>query len=97
MSPGSTRVVLLGRGNVEPSRTRRHVEALDGFVDYEEQSSASRFPAAPRTPQVDWLPRNHGSNRVTSVHGISVHDPRHRLLIGVHVRRGNIFLGSDEG
>src|SRR5438552_9200261 len=80
----------------DASRTRRHVEALDGFVDYEEQSSASRFPAPPRSSQVDWFPRNHGGNRVTSVHGIGVHDPRHRLLVSVHVRRGNIFLGSDE-
>ena len=30
------------------------------------------------------------------MHGIGVHDPRHRLLISVHVRRGNIFLGPDE-
>ena len=80
----------------DASRTRRHVEALDGFVDYEEQSSASRFPAPPRSSQVDWFPRNHGGNRVTSMHGIGVHDPRHRLLISVHVRRGNIFLGPDE-
>ena len=30
------------------------------------------------------------------VHGVGVHDPGHRLLVGVHVGRGNILFRADE-
>ena len=30
------------------------------------------------------------------MHGVGVHDPRHGLLVGVHVGSGNIFFRSDE-
>ena len=33
---------------------------------------------------------------MADVHGVGVHDPGHRLLVGVYIGCGNIFFGSDE-
>src|SRR3712207_8197946 len=42
------------------------------------------------------LARDDGVNGVARVHGVCVHDPRHRLLVGIHVGRGHVLLRPDE-
>ena len=55
---------------------------------------ASRRPREP--PRFTGLPVTTARHRLPHVHGVGVHDPRHRLLVGVHVRRGNVLLRPDE-
>src|ERR1019366_3920341 len=37
-----------------------------------------------------------GGDRVARVHGVGVHDPRHDLLIGIDVGRGDVAFGPDK-
>ena len=49
-----------------------------------------------RPAQRHRLAGHHRRDRVARVHGVGVHDPRHHLLVGVHVRRRHVALRSDE-
>src|SRR3990172_3593763 len=37
-----------------------------------------------------------GGDGVSAVHAVRVHDPCHDLVVGTHVRGGNVSLGADE-
>src|SRR5262247_1188694 len=41
------------------------------------------------------LASHDGGHRVAGVHGKGVHDPRHRLGVGAHVRSRNVLLGPE--
>src|SRR5205807_334674 len=63
-----------------------HLESLCRFSYDNQQSPSGRFAPPPRSTEIDRFTRHDCIDGVTSVHGIRVHDPRHRLLISIHVR-----------
>ena len=75
---------------------RLHAELAHRFVTHDHQAAPRRFPASARSTDVERLTRDHGSYRLTHVHGVGIHDPRHGLLVGIHVRSGNVFFRTDE-
>ena len=79
-----------------PRRRRSHSESFDSFIDDEQQAPSSSFAPASRPSKVDRFPGHDSVNRMARMHRISVHDPRHRLFIRIHVGRWNIFFWSDE-
>ncbi len=79
-----------------PGVRRRHLESFDGLTNDNQQSSSGRFAPSPRTSKVDRLAGDYGIDRMSRVHRIRVHDPRHCLFVGIHVGRGHIFFRSDE-
>ena len=42
------------------------------------------------------LAGDHRGLGMAHVHGVGVHDPRHGLLVGVHVRSGNVTLRAEQ-
>ena len=54
---------------------------------------ASRRPSEP--PISTGLPVTTAVDGVADVHGVGVHEPRHDLLVGVHVGRRHVLVGSD--
>ena len=75
---------------------RRHAEPLDGLVDDEQEAAAGRLAPARGAAEVNGLAGDDGRHGVARVHRVGVHDPGHRLLVGVHVGRGHVLLGADE-
>src|SRR5215212_8865383 len=75
---------------------RRHPESLDGFVDHKQYSASGSFATAGRATQIYRLARVHRRNGVARVHGVSVHNPGHGLLVGVHVRSRHVLFWSNE-
>src|SRR6202007_3295384 len=53
-------------------------------------------PGSLRAPtgatNVEGLSRYYSGYRLPHMHGIRVHDPRHRLFVGVDIRGGHIFF-----
>src|SRR5689334_17204920 len=78
------------------SLTRRHLETLDALVYNKQYAATRRFTPARRPAKVDRLARDHRVNSVTCVHRIGVHNPRHGLLVGVHIGSRHVLLRSDE-
>ena len=72
------------------------IQIAQALVAHHLHAAARGLNAALRAAHVDRLARHHGGHRLPHVHGVGVHDPRHGLLVGVHVRRGNILLRPDE-
>src|SRR5713226_9269138 len=79
-----------------PSIARSHLESLGGFIYDDQQSSTGRFAPPSRAAEIDWLAGYYSIHRVSRMHGIRVHDPRHRLLVCIHVRSRHILLWPDE-
>ena len=62
------------------------------------EAAARRRLAAPlRAAERDGLARHHAQLGVAAHHRDGVHDPRHRLLVGVDVGRGDVAVGADDG
>src|SRR5688572_25981625 len=76
--------------------SRCHLEALYGFVDNKKYAAARRFTPARRAAEVDGLSSDHSRDGMTSVHRVSVHDPGHGLLVGIHVRSRHVLFWSNE-
>jgi hypothetical protein len=58
--------------------------------------AASGGLAPPRRPaDDDRLARDDAGHALALGHRVGVHHPRHRLLVGPHVRRGNVEVGAD--
>src|SRR6476620_7139420 len=74
----------------------RHLEPLDTFVYNKHYAATRGFAPSGRAAEVDGLARHHCVYGMPRVHGVGVHDPRHRLLVGIHVRRGHVFFWSNE-
>src|SRR5688500_2782902 len=62
------------------------VDALEGLQRDKHASPSGRLRPPARAPQIDRLARYHGRFGVAHVHGVRVHDPRHRLLVRINVR-----------
>ena len=73
-----------------------HVEVAQALVADHHHAAAGGLNAPARAADVDRLAGDHAGHRLAHVHGVGVHDPRHGLLVGVHVRRGNVLLRPDE-
>ena len=94
----------------QPRRLRAHVsasldddarglpvapETFEGLVADDHAPAPGRLAAAARASEVERLSRHARRHRVPDVHGVGVHDPGHRLLVGVHVRGGDVALRAD--
>src|SRR5262249_35133287 len=69
-----------------------HVEFLQRFIADHHDAAARRFAAPARSADVNRFPRYYRGHGLPHVHGIGVHHPGHGLLVGVHVRGGNVLL-----
>ena len=67
-----------------------------GLDDTVDSATRGRFVAAFRPAERNGLAGDDARNRVPDMHRVRVHDPGHRLGIGVDVRRGDVALGADE-
>ena len=65
-------------------------KSLQRFKRHDHAAAAGRFGPSARSAQIQRLAGDHRGNRVARVHGVGVHDPRHHLLVGVHVGRGHV-------
>ena len=72
------------------------VQALQGFVGDDHDAASGGFTTAFGSAHVFRLAGDDSRDRLAHVHGIGIHDPRHGLLVGVHVGSGNIFFRPDE-
>src|ERR1700727_1019017 len=73
-----------------------YVEMLERFIAYDADAPSRGLAPPARPADVQRLSCNYGGDSLAHVHGIGIHDPRHHLLVGVDVRRGNILLRADE-
>ena len=73
-----------------------YVQVLEGLQGQISGSAAGRLDSAFRASHVDRLARHRGRDRVALVHGNGVHDPRHDLRAGAHIRRGDVLFRADE-
>ena len=70
---------------------------LAGLTQGVETTACCRFATAERPAKRNWLARDHAKFGVAAHHRDGVHDPGHRLFIGVDIRRGDIAIGTDDG
>ena len=73
-----------------------HAKLLDGLITDDGDTAASGLFTSARTAEIDRLAGDDGVDGLSHVHGVGVHDPGHGLLVGAHVRCGNVFFRSDE-
>ena len=71
-------------------------ERLHRFVDDVHAAARRRLVAPERSADRDRLAGNDSRNRVAVLHRERVHDPGHDLRRRVDVRRGNVFLRTDD-
>ena len=71
-------------------------ELFAGLIANDHHAASGRFAAAARAADVDRLAGDDRGHGLAHVHGVGVHHPRHDLLVGVDVGRGNVFLRTDE-
>ena len=74
----------------------RPPEALARALGDHHDSGARRLAAKDRPADRDRLPGDDLGDRVPHLHRVRVHHPGHRLLVGGHVRRGDVGLWADE-
>src|SRR5262249_28602442 len=73
-----------------------HIEVAKALVAIHHDAAARRLYPSARSANVQRLASHHTRNRVARVHGVGIHDPCHRLLVGVDVRSGYILLRPDK-
>ena len=71
------------------------LETLQRLVANDHAAPRGLLPGALRTPDLNRLSGYAGRDRMPDVHGIGIHDPGHGLLVGAHVRRRNVELGTE--
>ena len=71
-------------------------QLLAGFIAHDHHAAPGGFAASTGAANVDGLSGDARGHRLAHVHGVGIHHPRHDLLVGVDVGRGNIFFGADE-
>ena len=74
----------------------RQCEVAQRLIADRRDAAPGRFPPATRAANRERLASDHRRHCLAHVHGIGVHDPRHRLVVRVHIRRGNVLLRPDE-
>ena len=79
-----------------PAAVDGHLQVAQALVADHHHAAAGGFNPPARAADVERLARHHAGHRLPHVHGVGVHDPRHGLLVGVHVGRGHILLRPDE-
>ncbi len=67
-------------------------EFVEGFVAADHHAATSGFASSAGAAEFDGLAGDDGSGGFADVHRISVHDPRHGLLVRADVRGGNVAL-----
>ena len=73
-----------------------HIQVAEALIADNHHAAACRFHASARSADVQRLARNNARHGLAHMHGVGVHDPGHRLLVGVYIRRGHIFFRPDE-
>ena len=71
-------------------------KCLRRFDDHVNDAAAGRFAPAERAADRHRLARDDLRHGMALVLGIGVHDPRHHLLVGSHIRRRHVDFRSDE-
>ena len=71
-------------------------DVLRGLTAYRVHPAPSGFTPAQRAAQINGFACHHACGGRASIHGVGVHHPRHDLLVGVHIRRGNVFVWPDD-
>src|SRR5260370_1327869 len=67
-------------------------ETAERLLDDDHAAASGGFGAPFRSAQRDGLAGDDGGLSMARVHRVGVHDPRHGLLVGVHVGRGYVLL-----
>ena len=80
-------------GDGGPVDVEAHV--LGRLARDDHHAAAGRLVTAERAAHFERLPRHHRRRRVSDVHAVGVHDPRHHLLVGVDVGSGDVLFGTD--
>ena len=103
--PGAAEHELVRRHARRPSRSpgrrRRSRRAgsraeLERLVDHHDDADPGRLRAKHRPADRQRLPGHDLRHRVPDLHRVRVHHPGHRLLVGGHVRSGDVALGPDD-
>ena len=94
--PGGDRAGVAEALDRDPGRLQ--VEAAVGgrLDDAVHGAAGGRLVAALGAAQGDRLAGDHARDGVPDVHRVGVHDPGHRLGVGVHVRRRDVLLRADD-
>src|SRR5437899_10436930 len=71
-------------------------EMFEGRHRADGHAAAGRFHSTQRAAHLDRLAGHGGWDRVAEVHRKRVHDPGHRLAVGVDVGRGVVAVGAYE-
>src|SRR5262245_2295539 len=82
---------LDGDGRFREIETR----VLRGFTRRDHHAAAGGFASSERAAELNGLAGDDGGFGVADVHAVGVHDPRHDLIVGVHVRRGYVLFWTD--
>jgi len=69
---------------------------LERLARHDHHTASGRLATPARTTQFQRLAGHDARRRVADVHAVGVHHPRHHLLVGVDVGRGDVLLGADE-
>src|SRR5437016_3404131 len=83
--------------NRDGSAAQRNLLQLAGFFNYVEQAARGGFAATLRAADGDRLTGDDAVRRMADGHGVGVHDPSHRLRVGINVRGGNVLRRTDDG
>src|ERR1035438_9721224 len=73
-----------------------HSHRVGGAVDEIRHAAPGGFATAERAAQADGFAGDNAGHGAAFVHGVSVHDPRHRLFVGAHVGCHHVHLRADE-
>src|SRR6185312_8608169 len=80
----------------DPATIDRHAEMLQRLVAANAYTAPRGLTPSSGPAHIHRLAGHHRGHRLPHVHGVGVHDPRHRLFVGIHVRSGNIFFRSEK-
>src|SRR4029079_4027999 len=64
--------------------------------DNKKYAATSRLTPPRRAAEIDRLSSDHRGNGVARVHRVGAHDPRHRLLVRIHVGSRHVLFWPNE-
>ncbi len=73
-----------------------HAKLFNRLADDQHDAAAGGLAASARAADLDRFAGDDGGDGLAHVHGIGVHHPGHGLLVGVHVRSGDILFRTDD-
>src|SRR5262245_26169816 len=71
-------------------------QASGRLVEHIDQATTGGLSPARRPAHDERLAGHHARDTLALGHGVSVHDPGHRLLVGAEIRRRNVEIRTDE-